>query len=114
MVNKHDKPEYLDRVRAIIEANYKNNIVAIDLAGQANVSASTLQHDFPEYFGITIHQYHTQCRVNEAKILLENTKYNVKSIGLRVGYKTTGAFINAFKRNSGKSPLEYRESQKHL
>ena len=49
-------------------------------------------------------------RVNKAKALLLETNDTVVTIGETVGIDNTTHFINLFKKQTGETPLKYRQS----
>ena len=51
-------------------------------------------------------------RINNAKNMLDNTKYNVTPISTAVGYDNPHYFSRLFKKHAGMTPLEYRNRNK--
>jgi len=47
----------------------------------------------------------------EAKILLDQTKWNISEIAFSLGFEEVSHFSNFFKKYNSQSPLHYRESQ---
>ncbi|HEY4288977.1 MAG TPA: AraC family transcriptional regulator [Puia sp.] len=113
MVKKDSQPAYLERVREIIQRDYRDTITADDLAGEVGVSVSTLEHEFPAYFGITLHRYVNEIRINHAKHLLQQKDYPIYSVAHQVGYNSAAAFSSIFKKVTGHTPKDYR-NKKHL
>lgn len=113
MVKKDGHPDYLNRVKEIIEKDYRDSITTDDLAVQVGVSLSTLLHDFPAYFGTTIHQYLNGIRIDKAKHLLTEKDHPIYSIAHQVGYNSPAAFSSVFKKLTGFCPKDYRKG-KHL
>jgi len=53
-------------------------------------------------------RYHITLRMDEAKRLLRETKKNVVSVALDVGYANPSHFAQLFRRETGLSPSDYR------
>jgi AraC-like DNA-binding protein len=109
MVKKNSQPAYIDAVKKSIEANFKHPLNIHYLAKLAGVSESTLQHQFPDAFGVTMQEYQTDFRIKIAKYLLEDTDHAIKYIAQNVGYKSAPSFSHAFKKITGKKPSDYRK-----
>ncbi|WP_148871133.1 helix-turn-helix domain-containing protein [Tenacibaculum adriaticum] len=59
--------------------------------------------------------YINEMRINQAKKLLVDPKYNnytIVSIGLESGFNSKSTFYNVFKKHVGCTPLRYKESKK--
>ena len=52
------------------------------------------------------------CRIACAKDLLASTELPVSEVALRAGYSDVNNFIRTFRKESGLSPLRYRERQR--
>jgi len=95
-------------IKERIECNLKYPLSISELAREAGVSRSKLQHEFPFVFGDNIQSYQLAIRINAAKDYIENTDQPLKRIANNVGYKNYSSFIRAFKRKTGQTPEEYR------
>ena len=58
----------------------------------------------------TVVQYITDCRMEKAKELLKNPQYRLYEVAEIVGYEDAKYFSKAFKKNTGTTPKEYRDS----
>lgn len=65
---------------------------------------------FKEYTGINFSDYLIKVRMDQAMVLLNESKYTVDEIASRVGYNSSHSFRRAFKRLNGISPSVYRQS----
>ena len=65
---------------------------------------------FKQSFGVPPHQYLSSRRIERAKSLLAERKLSVTEIGLDVGFSETSSFTAAFRRVTGETPTEYRQS----
>lgn len=82
------------------------------LARKANLSPSRFAHLFKTEYGISVRKYVTKTRMDEAKRLLVNTCLSASEVGYRVGYQSPYYFYTAFKKASGMTTLDYRQTVK--
>ena len=57
----------------------------------------------------TVNQYLTAYRIQKAKQLLQDSRYRVVDIMLRVGFNNANYFSKVFRKLEGCTPSEYRE-----
>ncbi|MBL4574614.1 MAG: helix-turn-helix transcriptional regulator [Opitutaceae bacterium] len=78
------------------------------LATAASMSRSAFAEKFTAAFGHTPMQFVHQLRmIRAAKLLLEN-RYSIDEIAHKVSYSSRSHFSEAFKKQFGKSPTDYR------
>lgn len=65
---------------------------------------------FKEVTGVNYSDHLIKVRMDEAAILLRESRYTVDEIAARVGYNSSHSFRRAFKRLTGISPSTYRQS----
>ena len=53
-----------------------------------------------------------ELRLRQAAQLLRNTEERVQTIAAKTGYASVPAFITAFKKAHGRTPLDYRHAQR--
>lgn len=106
------KNEYIETEMELatqyFNANYNTNISIEEYATSRGMSVSWFIRSFKQYTGSTPMQYIVSLRITNAQVLLENTSYNVKEIGLIVGYDNPLYFSRIFSKQKGMSPKEYR------
>jgi AraC-like DNA-binding protein len=73
------------------------------LCGEAGVGVRTAQRIFRRELGIDIDTWRRQVRLTRAVQLLV-AGHSVKEVSFRVGYKQSGAFVEAFRRLFGSTP----------
>lgn len=83
-----------------------------DIAKQAHLSVSRLAHLFKEQVGITVIEYLTSIRVNQAKQRLMATESNCTQICFEVGYNNQSYFTRIFKQVVGMTPRQFRVENK--
>lgn len=79
------------------------------LAKEAAMGRSSFARHFNELAGLPPMQYLTAWRMQQAKKLLETTKYSILDIAERCGYESEAAFRKAFKKNIGIPPGQVRK-----
>lgn len=92
-----------------INENYKKE-VSLTSAGQVlHMNPSYISQLFKKEAGITFVHYVTQLRMNEAIRLLTSTGMSIIDIATEIGYNDYFYFLKLFKKQTGKSPGQYRE-----
>jgi AraC family transcriptional regulator of arabinose operon len=81
-----------------------------EMARQVNLSSSRLQHLFKSETGTTIPQYLKLLRMQQARILLENSFLTTKEVAARLAINDTSHFIRDFKKLFGLPPASYKRS----
>jgi two-component system response regulator YesN len=104
--------EVIRKTREFIRTNYKKKLKLTDISKSVLLSPYYLSHIFKNETGITLMEYLTKVRIEEAKRLLENTSYNTTQISFDVGYSDQSYFCKIFKKIEGTSPLEYKKRMK--
>jgi AraC-like DNA-binding protein len=84
---------------------------ASELAGKVNLSDRKFKHVFEKVHGKKVHQALMEERMNKAKSLLRDTTTPVKDIASMIGYSSSSAFLDAFKRETGFYPRDYRNAE---
>lgn len=83
---------------------------AADFAGQLNVHVNHLNRAVKETTGKTTSQLIAERVVQEAKVLLRQTTWNVSEVAYALGFKELTHFNNFFKKNVHSSPLKFRNA----
>ncbi|MCQ2458064.1 MAG: response regulator [Clostridia bacterium] len=87
------------------------NLMLQDVAGAVNMSNSRFSTVFSQETGKTFTEYLTGLRIARAKELLRTTDMKSGAIAYEVGYNDNHYFSYLFKKNTGMTPGEYRDSQ---
>ncbi len=98
----------LEDTMRLIKNNYVQNMSLNEIASRVGVSRFHLNRIFKERTGYTPRIYLERIRVKKAKELLLTTVFNSTEIGYQTGYQSVSSFYNAFKRNTGFSPSQFR------
>jgi AraC family transcriptional regulator, arabinose operon regulatory protein len=80
------------------------------LAARVHLSPSRLAHLFKKQTGRTPGQFHEQERLLRAQHLLTLTNRSIASISEEVGFASPFYFTLRFKKHTGKSPRDFRQS----
>lgn len=95
-----------------IEDHYSNRELSLnEIAGNVNVSPNYLCSLFKKEYGVGIHEYITELRIEKAKQLLMQTDMGVGLIGEMVGYTNPYHFSVSFKKYTNMTPTEHRKKE---
>ncbi|WP_158560731.1 response regulator [Paenibacillus contaminans] len=98
----------IEKVISYIEANYSNDIDLQTLANHVHLNSSYLSRLFKKETGETITEAITRYRIQQAKLLLQNSETKAYVVGMMVGIGDSAYFSNVFKKYTGLSPKDYR------
>lgn len=107
------RPHDDDKVRAAeahIEKNYARDISIDGLARQVCMSPRNFIRRFRTATGRLPGNYLQAMRVAVAKEMLENGARSIQAVSAAVGYDDAAFFRGVFKRHTGMTPGEYRET----
>lgn len=97
-----------DQILAYINDQYA--VVTLDLLSKRfNYSKSYISHMFKRESGYTLKEYCNLLKIEDAKVLLEESNVSITNIALSTGYNNFSYFINTFKRITGETPLAWRK-----
>ena len=82
------------------------------LARQVQISVSKLSMGFSMIYGISVHAYVIEQRLERAAGLLLESNMNIGQIAVLVGYTKPSNFSAAFKKKYGVMPKDYREASR--
>jgi len=90
---------------------YSNEDLTVKhLASELEITPHQLSEILNQKIGKTFYNYINEMRIEEAKILLQtDSEKSILSITYDVGFNSTSAFYNAFKKHTGYSPSAYRK-----
>jgi len=91
-----------------IEANYDKPLTLAEIAKASHLSVSRLAHVFKEQMGITLIDYVTGVRIEQAKELLLSTDQSCTEICFQAGYNNQSYFTRTFKALVGMTPRQFR------
>ena len=112
LVQNHSLRRFSGPVRRAlnyIDFNYAEAVTLDGLSQVAEVSPSYLSTQFKKEVGVSVVDYVNQKRTQRAQFLLSTTTLPIHQIAEAVGYLDDTYFARTFKRNTGKSPRDYRK-----
>ena len=115
LVRKHSMKQYsplIQKAVTCIDAELSTNLSLQNLAKRLNVSGSYLSTTFKKETGQTITGYINYKRIRHAMHLLSSTNLQVQTISQHCGILDIHYFSKLFKKATGLTPKEYRESLK--
>lgn len=101
-----DVPE---QVRQYIELNYSQANPIQRIAGELNISRSSLHEQFKRSFGASPQQYLMQYRMNMACDHLRHSELTLQEIAVLCGLRDKDYFSRHFSRRFGMAPGAYRK-----
>ena len=103
-------PESMQKVCRYIEENYQKQIQLDDIADYCGYSRYHLSHMFRDVSGFTVFSYLLEVRMKKAKELLKTTNLSIKEISAEIGFTDQNYFSNVFKKQTGLSPMDFRNN----
>ncbi|MEZ4919958.1 MAG: ATP-binding protein [Saprospiraceae bacterium] len=98
---------FLEKVYAAIQKELDNEFFSVeDLAEAVSFSRSQLHRKLKGLTGKSPTELIRECRLNQAKLLLEQGVGNVSEIAIQVGYSSVSYFTRSFKQVFGILPSE--------
>lgn len=108
----HPQDMVYKKILPYIHDNITKAFSVADIAKYAALNPQYTMRLFKKTTGMSILEYVTKERMEQAKRLLETTKYNNDIVAEKVGYVSANYFIKQFKKAYGMTPREYRKSIK--
>ncbi|WP_439407389.1 helix-turn-helix domain-containing protein [Bradyrhizobium sp. DASA03076] len=105
-------PGAMRRVREYVEVHLAETIDLSMLAGVAGLSVHHFARQFKQSAGLTPHAYLTQMRVERAQEMLIRTDLPLAEIAFAVGFFDQGHLARHFRHLLGKTPREFRWSER--
>ncbi len=98
------------RACAYIQDHLYTRIVLEDLADYCGCSLSWLRHRFSKEMGISLSIYIQKKKTERAKLMLRDPVYKIGDISAQLGFCSESYFISVFKKETGYTPKQYRNS----
>lgn len=100
----------IQKVCDYISAHLHDDLSNLHLADIAQLSPRSMSQRFRDEVGMKISQYINLQRINEAKLLLKHSDYDLCDIAQYLHYSTQSYFTLQFRQHTGMTPQVYRES----
>ncbi|MEG9430461.1 MAG: AraC family transcriptional regulator [Christensenellaceae bacterium] len=104
--------EGLQKAIAYINENYCYDISLDAIAAAAFLSKFHFMHLFKSTYNMTVWDYINIKRIDKALSLLANSNENVLTVAAKSGFNNSANFNRIFKKITGLTPKEYRQSTK--
>mgnify|MGYP000941554547 CR=1 FL=1 len=108
-VRERNKHAVVEKARLYAERNVSRDVSLQEVAGHVGLNASYLSVLFKEVMGETYIKYLTRYRMQLAKSLLRQG-LKVSEVSERVGYLTHRHFTEVFKKYTGQTPGQFKQS----
>ena len=95
---------------AFISEHFAEQISLEDIAGKSHLSLYHFARLFAQETGATPHQYLIRTRIAAAQYMLKSTDISVKAIAYNTGFNSESNFCYTFKKWTGVTPSQYRDS----
>lgn len=104
-----------DRARLLLikeklDRDYMKQITIHELIRDFKLYETKLRQGFKQEFGLTIADYISEKRLDNAAELLKNTDLQIQQIASKVGYKDISTFNRAFSNKFKTTPSAWRSS----
>lgn len=94
---------------AYIQEHLDQELRLADLAALVQISPHYFATLFKQSTGVAPHQYITQCRIDQAKLLLTQRDLAIADVLLQVGFKSQSHFTRVFRHYTGVTPKAYKQ-----
>nr|WP_281363497.1 response regulator [Paenibacillus lemnae] len=107
---KEDVHSVIHKAQVYIDEHYQKDLAIEEVSEITELSISHFCMLFKQVTGYTFVEYLTHCRIEKAKMILKNSQVKVYQVAPLIGYQDPRYFTQVFKKITGQTPSEYRES----
>ena len=114
LVKKHSLNRYSDYVAqtiTLVQYDLTADLRLKTIAERLNVNASYLSRIFHQEYGCTLTEFINKQRIDHSIRLLQTTNRTVVDIASECGIQDVNYFIKLFKKQTGLTPVQFREKQ---
>lgn len=98
------------QARQYIDEHFTDPMLGLYLVSdRLGTSNSYLSATFKKVYGVNVVQYINHLRIEQAKVLILNTRKNIKEIAQEVGFSSDINFIRVFKKMENQTPTMLRK-----
>ena len=99
----------LQKVKQYVDQHFTENITVKMAADVACLEKKYFSNYFHTKTGVRFTDYVSRMRIDHAKKLMESQDTPISEIALVVGYRNLRTFERAFKKNTGITPMQFRD-----
>ncbi len=103
-----NKPSTAELTRLYVYENFREKITMREICNALGRTKSAICPAFKEKYGVTVMDYLTELRIEEAKKMLKETDMTIGEISDDIGFSDTSYFSKVFLKTVGESPSHYR------
>lgn len=107
-------PELLNKYKDLIDKNFMRERQVQTYAGQLGISPNYLNVLTRKHLGKSALSMINDRVILEIKRLLLRTDYDISEIAYKLGFNELSYFSRFFKRNTGMTPIEFRQSMNEM
>jgi AraC family transcriptional regulator len=104
-------PPWLDRARELVHERCRDNLRIADVSQGVGVHPIRVARAFKAHYGLPLATYMRRLRLEWASDRLVRSTDPLVSIALEAGFSDQSHFTRAFKRHTGRTPRQFRESR---
>ncbi len=104
--------ELCDRIVSYLRERLAEPLSLEVVCKQFHIGKSRLKQVFHDRYRCGVMEYFRTLKLEEAKSLIREQKYNLTEISAKLGYASIHYFSRDFKKNAGMSPSEYAKTVK--
>ena len=109
-VLERETAQRLSEIRRYMEEHLDEPLTIPVLSRRACLSATTFKEGFRRLYGLPVHTWLRQRRMERAAELLRDSSLSVLGVAQSVGYGSASQFSAAFRRQYGVPPAQYRKN----
>lgn len=102
------RPDIVEATLEYVQRNFRENISLAQVAAGLYVSEGYLSRTFSKKIGKTFSTYLVEIRISASKEMLRTNDMSISQIGSTVGFSSMSYYAQAFRKNEGLSPREWR------
>ena len=96
-------------VGVYLESHLEEKLTIANLSRRFCLSQTALKTAFRNYYGLPVHRYIQQKRMERAACVLKQGETNILEVAQSVGYESISQFNACFKQFYGMTPTQYRK-----
>lgn len=108
-VELSNREQIIGRFLELLSKHSKERHEVTFYAQELCITPEYLTRILKSFSGKTTNQWIDNALMTEAKIMLRDPQLNIQQIADQLNFSDQSSFGKFFKKNSGKSPLEYRK-----